>query len=426
MAPRHPQPRGDGHGGIDSVARWAASGLAALTGEATGPADLSRAPILDCAAATLAAFDAEIAMWNGGRTRIGDESAATLLSGRAALTGARRSGRVSVGGGTRLVQAADRWLALSLTRPDDVDLVPALLCSSPPQGREWDAIAVAAAESSAQEMVDRARMLGLAAAVLGDTAPRSPIARHRGSRTAPRGPDGLLVVDLSALWAGPLATRLLADVGAVVVKVESAGRRDGARDGSPDFFGWMNHGKLSYRADLSRGRDELAALIEVADVVVEASRPRGLHRHGLAAAQLRTRPGQVWLRITGHGTDGTCADRIGYGDDAAVSGGLVGTGRGGPVFCGDAIADPLTGLESARLIVDALGRGGGVEIDIDLASTAARHAAAGRAPIVAHQPVSRPPVAPLVRGPGPPLGADDSRVAAIVADRIRAAHESAL
>ena len=63
------------------------------------------------------------------------------------------------------------------------------------------------------------------------------------------------------------------------------------------------------------------------------------------------RPGRVWLRITGYGTDAGSAERVAFGDDAAVAGGLVGYDGAGPVFVGDAIADPLTGLEAAAAVV---------------------------------------------------------------------------
>ncbi len=63
-----------------------------------------------------------------------------------------------------------------------------------------------------------------------------------------------------------------------------------------------------------------------------------------------------------------------FGDDAAVSGGLLGTADDGPVFCGDAIADPLTGLHAALTVADSLARGGGELIDMSMAAVAATYA----------------------------------------------------
>ena len=84
------------------------------------------------------------------------------------------------------------------------------------------------------------------------------------------------------------------------------------------------------------------------------------------------RPGRIWLRINGYRDQ---PDRPAFGDDAAVAGGLVGAAADGPVFCGDAIADPLSGLEAARAVGESLRRGGGEVIDVSMAQVAARYAA---------------------------------------------------
>lgn len=75
-------------------------------------------------------------------------------------------------------------------------------------------------------------------------------------------------------------------------------------------------------------------LLEVADVVLEGFRPAALMRRGLGPDRIAHRPGRVWLRATAYGTDGQDADRLGFGDDTAVAGGLVGVGDAGPVFVG--------------------------------------------------------------------------------------------
>ena len=187
------------------------------------------------------------------------------------------------------------------------------------------------------------------------------------------------------MWAGPLCGHLLAAAGATVVKVEGRGRPDGTRRGDPRFFDWMNSSKLSYAIDFRD--DDLRPLLEVADVVIEGSRPAALTRRGLGPEQVRGRPGRVWLRVTGYGTEGDRANRVAFGDDAAVAGGLVGAG---PVFIGDAIADPLTGLAATLAVLDALGRGGGEIVEIALAEVAASYATL---PLAAAPKIDEPPQA---------------------------------
>ena len=95
----------------------------------------------------------------------------------------------------------------------------------------------------------RARLLGLPVAALGETPAAPPRITTLGAATTPRSPAGLLVADLSSMWAGPLCGQLLAQAGAIVVKVESPRRPDGTRAGPPAFFDWMNGGKLAYAVD---------------------------------------------------------------------------------------------------------------------------------------------------------------------------------
>jgi crotonobetainyl-CoA:carnitine CoA-transferase CaiB-like acyl-CoA transferase len=195
---------------------------------------------------------------------------------------------------------------------------------------------------------------------------------------------GALVVDLSSMWAGPLCARLLGLAGARVVKVESAGRPDGARAGDQRFFDWLHGGHRSVVVDFlsASGRAALAALVGRADVVIESSRPRALAALGLAPEAIAHRDGQVWLSITGYGRAGAAADRVAFGDDAAVAGGLVGwEGDGEPVFCADAIADPLTGVAGALAVARSAAAGGGELIDLPMRAVAASFAAA---PDVAH------------------------------------------
>jgi hypothetical protein len=321
-----------------------------------------------------------------------------LLAGRAAVLGLTAPGRISAGGATRLMRSRDGWCALTLSRHEDVDTVPALIESD--TADPWSAVERWAAEHACADVTARARLLGLPVAALGETAPAPPKIRQLGTPCAPRDSSGLLVADLSSMWAGPLCGQLLRRADATVVKVETRARPDGTRAGPPAFFDWMNHGKLSYAVDFDEPSG-LRQLLDAADVVIESSRPAALLHRGLGPTP---RDGQVWLRITGHGTDGERANWVAFGDDAAVSGGLVGGAESEPVFCGDAIADPLTGLHAALATAESLSRGGGELIELSMAAVAATYAADDRTAETFCG------VTPKLSGPGPRLGADNSVV----------------
>ncbi|MEW5811141.1 MAG: CoA transferase [Actinomycetota bacterium] len=302
-----------------------------------------------------------------------DIDAEETLGGRAALLGLAPNGAVSAGGAARLMKASDGWCALSLARPDDVDAVPALVEADVSTADPWPAVREYAHRSSVQTLADRARLLGLPVGVLGETTPAAPAVRAVGRAAPPRPLHDLLVVDLTSMWAGPLCGRLLAGAGATVVKVESRRRPDGTRNGSPQFFDWVNSGKLSYAAAFDRPAG-LRRLLSVADVVLESSRPAALRSRGLGPDDVPARDGRIWLQITGHGVHGDRAHWVAFGDDAAVSGGLVRGTPEAPAFCGDAIADPLTGLDAARAVMDSHARGGGEVIGVAMAAVAARYA----------------------------------------------------
>ena len=93
--------------------------------------------------------------------------------------------------------------------------------------------------------------------------------------------------------------------------------------------------------------------------------------------------------------------RPAFGDDAAVAGGLVGAAAGGPVFCGDAIADPLTGLEAALAVAESLGRGGGELIDVSMAAVAATYAALPTVASAAEHPAPPPQATAGIAGRRP-------------------------
>ena len=313
-------------------------------------------------------------------------SGATMLGERAAINNWRIGGEVSAGGGCRLYRAADDYIALNLARGDDRALLPALFEQELDTSSEG-AIAALIAKANAAELVSRARLLGLAAARenegLPEDAPGALIAR--GGQTARPAKRAPLVVDFSALWAGPLASHLMQLAGAEVIKVESTRRLDGMRDGDRDFFALLNQGKASVALDFTSSADRAALreMIRRADILIEASRPRALRNLGLDAdALVREQPGLVWLTITAHGATGEQADWVGFGDDCGVAAGISAALRavsGASGFVGDAIADPLTGLNAALIGWTAWRAGEGGRYDVSLRDSARAALDAARA-----------------------------------------------
>ncbi len=217
------------------------------------------------------------------------------------------------------------------------------------------------------------------------------------------------MVDLSALWAGPLTANVLTLTGCRVIKVESCYRPDGARFGAPPFYDLLHAGQESVAFDFTDPADinRLATLLSRADVVIEASRPRALANLGIAAQRVVAEHGTVWLSITGYGrADGA---RIAFGDDAAVAGGLIAGSPDDPWLCADAVADPLAGLTGAAVVLDLLCAGQASLVDLSMAHAAAWSA---RLPPTVERwdgevarPRSRTPV-----GQARPLGADTAAV----------------
>ena len=295
-----------------------------------------------------------------------------VLAQRGHLLGLPRSGRVSCGGATRLTSVADGELAVALARASDRELVPA-----------WLALAGVAAEAElgsapAAALVDAAAELGLPVAAVGEVGDPRPVLLHRCGAAPARPLAGARVVNLGSLWAGPLAAHLLARMGADVVSVESSTRPDGAR-ATPAFFAALREGVSARTLDFA-DRDALADLVHDADVVIEGSRPRALRQLGIDAEHAVRRGPQLWVSITAYGRTPPHDRRVGFGDDAAAAGGLVGrTPSGDTVFLADAIADPLTGLTAAATVAELLARGGRYVVDIALARVAAALAADQRA-----------------------------------------------
>ena len=297
--------------------------------------------------------------------------AVALTAQRAAFTRFGRSGSTSTGGYAHMVRASDGWVALNLPRPADVAALPALVGAAAAAG-DWRGIERRVATMTAAEVVETGSLLGLAVAAVGATAgadrPWSMLCR---GPVRPRNGRAPTVVDLTSLWAGPLAGGLLAAAGCRVLKVESSSRPDGARRGPAGFFDLLNGAKEHLSLDLpnSEAVDRLWELIAGADLVLEASRPRVMQQWGICPDDV-VADGTAWVSITGHGRSGSHSNRVAFGDDAAASGGLV-VGGDPPMFVGDAIADPISGLAAASVAAGLLAEGRAALVDVSLASASA-------------------------------------------------------
>ncbi len=392
---------------------WAESGASFLTGEADGPALPSPVPL---ATAARGAWLALSALSEGALDP--HFPAHQLLGERAAILGLRRRGAVAPGGACHLLSCEDGYIALNLPREDDWRLLPAWLeCDAD----SLDTVTRVVRNRPCEPLVSRARLLGLAAAVSRPPSRRdawyreTPVAQPaRAPRRAP------LVIDLSTIWAGPLCANLLGEMGARVIKVESLARPDGARRGPAPFFDLLNGRKESVMLDLDNdnGREQLRQLLRKADIVVESARPRGLEQMNIHAAELLAESnGLTWLSITGYGRREPVRDWIAYGDDAGVEAGLCALlqeSSGATVFCGDAIADPLTGLHAALLAWQAWRRGGGVLLDVPLVGTVARciNEGMGDGDHGGEAPAALPPVARPARQRAPVPGSATGSVLA--------------
>ncbi len=367
------------------VLSWAASGAMSLTGWPDRPPQWPAGDVIGALTGTARLLE-DLARTLGAELAPLDIGA--LLTGRAAVRGGSRRGRTSVGGASRILRAADGWIAFTLSRPEDAELLPALglgpVPDDGPGGSEpdgvpdgvWDRLEVFTGGRPAGRLMEEAQRLGLPAAQVttseGDILPWSI---RRLGEPVPAGPRRLRVVDFSAMWAGPLCAHLLGRCGAEVVKVEHADRPDGARRGDPWLFEQLHAGHRQVILDFGSGpgRRALGELVSAADVLIEASRPRALGHLGLSPARfLGDRPGRTWVSITGHGRVGPRSNWVAFGDDGAAAGGLVASGDPrGPVFCSDAIADPVTGLSAATGALASMAAGGGHLVDCSMRAASA-------------------------------------------------------
>jgi crotonobetainyl-CoA:carnitine CoA-transferase CaiB-like acyl-CoA transferase len=190
--------------------------------------------------------------------------------------------------------------------------------------------------------------------------------------------DGIKVLDLSRVLAGPWCTQILADLGADVIKIERPGTGDDTRTWGPPFikdaegndtdqasyFAACNRNKRSVTIDMAlpAGRALLQQMAAQSDIVVENFKTGGLKQYGLDHQSLRAaNPRLIYCSVTGFGHDGPYAERAGYDlMIQAMTGMMSITGRpdevpgGGPLRVGVALIDLFTGVYASSAILAAL------------------------------------------------------------------------
>jgi CoA:oxalate CoA-transferase len=196
--------------------------------------------------------------------------------------------------------------------------------------------------------------------------PRTFIMTTAATTRSPLPLDGITIIDMTHVLAGPYATLILRHLGARVIKIERPGSGDDARafgpfvDGQSTYFTALNSGKESVAIDLEKASDLalLHRLIGRADVLVENFRPGVMQRHGLDYASLRQRyPGLIYGSITGFGQDGPYRERPAYDVIVqAMSGMMSVTGQPGgePARVGVSIGDMAAGVYMAIGLCAAL------------------------------------------------------------------------
>jgi len=207
--------------------------------------------------------------------------------------------------------------------------------------------------------------------------------------------DGIRILDLSRVLAGPWCTQTLADLGADVIKIERPGTGDDTRTWGPPFlkdaeghdteaayYLGTNRNKRSVTCDIAQpaGQALIRELAKHCDVFVENFKVGDMARYGLDYASLKAiNPRLVYCSVTGFGQNGPYADRAGYDYAIQGMGGLMSvTGErddlgGGPQKVGVAVADLMTGMYATVAILAALRHaektGEGQQVDMALLDT---------------------------------------------------------
>jgi crotonobetainyl-CoA:carnitine CoA-transferase CaiB-like acyl-CoA transferase len=202
--------------------------------------------------------------------------------------------------------------------------------------------------------------------------------------------DGIRVIDFTRVIAGPLASQILSDMGAEIIKIENpdggddtrkgAGPRAGGPNGESHFFMTYNRGKKSVALDFTKpdGQAVIHRLLAKTDVLLQNFRPGVLNRYGLDYESLKAKyPRLIYLSISAYGQTGPLSDRPGYDPVLQGESGMMsvnGEADGEGLRHAIAVVDTMTGIHSVAAINAALyartGTGKGQHIDLALYDTA--------------------------------------------------------
>lgn len=176
--------------------------------------------------------------------------------------------------------------------------------------------------------------------------------------------EGIKVLDLGRVIAGPFAATLLADMGAEVIKVEMPGVGDNARDNLPmkngesTYFMNFNRSKKGITLDIKKGKNLFLQMVKEVDVIIENFRPGVMEKLGLGYETLKeVNPGLIYASVSGFGQTGPYSKRAGYDPIAQAMSGLMsinGWPDSPPLRAGASIADILGGTNAALGILAAL------------------------------------------------------------------------
>lgn len=194
--------------------------------------------------------------------------------------------------------------------------------------------------------------------------------------------EGIRVLDLSRVLAGPLATQILGDLGAEIIKIERPGSGDDTRQWGPPslpgdpqqsaYYLSANRNKKSLSLDIAtqEGQAVIHRLLEKSHILIENFKTGGLKKYRLDYDSLKERyPNLIYCSITGYGQDGPLAAEPGYDFIAQAMGGLMaatGEPDGTPMKAGVAVSDVMSGLYAVIGILAALKSGRGQHVDISL------------------------------------------------------------
>ena len=183
------------------------------------------------------------------------------------------------------------------------------------------------------------------------------------------------ILDLTRVWAGPLATRIMGDFGAEIIKISDPRVQLLGANGHNHKLN-RNKKNIGIRLDIPSGREVFLDLVSKSDVVIENFRPRVMRNLDLSFEQLCIyNPNLIMVSMPGFGTDGPYTEFPAFGTTAEALAGipsLIGYESGRPLASGIAYGDPISGLNAVTLILAALQKrnryGGNAFIDIALAS----------------------------------------------------------